>query len=157
MDLSPLTIRRSSTSYDLERYFLAARRFFSEPTTAGHRRELEDERSKLRTTVLERKPTREDVQTAWSAAATQRGIDRANRLCGCWRCSFRRRALKIYIIGFKDGVNGRIGRRRLDTSLRSLKEHYHRGLTDGRRNTEEIRSAYEAKLDNRAVRSRRPQ
>lgn len=130
----------------LERHALAARRFFASPTTA-HQRELVHERDAVRAAIEEGEhPTQEDFFLARRAAAEQRRRDRLYHLCHCWRCSWRRSAVRMYTLGFRDGVLGRVGKRRIDGNLRSFKQHFKAGLADGRRAAEEKLKAYESSL-----------
>lgn len=137
---------RQPVSYTLERYALAARRFFAAPTP-GHRRELKREREAVREALAAgERPTTQDLALARRAAADQRARDRQQRLCHCGRCWARRRALRAYTLGFKDGVLGRLGKRRMPDELRSFKKHFKDGLAEGRRVVEEVVRRYDERL-----------
>jgi hypothetical protein len=125
--------RRQEISYALEQHALAARRFFAEQTLP-HRRELELQREEVRTALAKgERPTRQDVSLARQAAAKERARDRERRLCHCGRCAARRKALRMYTLGFRDGALGRLGKRRIDDDLRPYRKHFKAGLADGRR------------------------
>lgn len=142
--------KRQTISYTLERHALAARRFFGAPT-AAHRRELDRERRQVREAQSRGEAaTREDLALAHEAAARERRRDRMYSLCHCGRCTTRRAALRMYTLGFRDGVLGRLGKRRLPEELRPHRKHFKLALADGRRAIESALREYNELLDKKA-------
>jgi hypothetical protein len=137
--------RRSPISYSLARHAVAVRRFVAEPSVA-HRRELAREREAVREDVDAGETlTRAGVAAARQSAAKERARDRDFRLCHCGRCAWKRDARTMYARGFKDGVLGRVGKRRIEGRLRSYKKEFKAGLADGRRALEDYLREFDEK------------